>query len=159
VREVALGAYAHQDIPFEQLFNELQVERTLSHNSLFQVWFVLQNAPIPPLELTGLTLNPLAIDTGTARHDLNLNLSETPEGLSGFFEYKTDLFEATTIARMARLYEILIGTVVEKPDIQLNTLVSVLENIEKQQQLAQEEEFKTARRQKLGNIRRKPVKS
>jgi hypothetical protein len=60
---------------------------------------------------------------------------------------------------MARSYETLLGTVVEKPDIQLNTLVSVLENIEKQQQVAQEEEFKTTRRQKLGNIRRKPVKS
>lgn len=158
VREVALGAYAHQDIPFEQLFNELQVERTLSHNSLFQVWFVLQNAPIPPLELTGLTLNPLAIDTGTARHDLNLNLLETSKGLSGFFEYKTDLFDATTIARMARLYEMLLNTVIKQPDIQINALMDILENAENQQQLTQEQEFKKARRKKLGNIRRKQVK-
>jgi acyl carrier protein len=157
VREVALGAYAHQDIPFEQLFNELQVERTLSHNSLFQVWFVLQNAPIPPLELTGLTLNPLAIDTGTARHDLNLNLSETPEGLNGFFEYKTDLFYATTIARMAQQFELLLRSVVEQPDAKLNVLKQTLTETEKQQQLVKEKEFKQARSQKLGNIRRRAI--
>jgi hypothetical protein len=159
VREVALGAYAHQDLPFEKLVAELQPERSLGHNPLFQVWFVLQNAPMPTVELPGLTLNLVEVETGVARYDLKLDLTETPAGLAGFFEYKTDLFEASAIARMTQLYEMLLETVIAQPDIQLNALVEVLENAEKQQQLAHEEEFKTARRQKLGNIRRKPVKS
>jgi non-ribosomal peptide synthetase component F len=157
VREVALGAYAHQDIPFEQLVNELQIERSLSHNSLFQVWFVLQNTPIPALELTGLTLKPLVIATGTARHDLNLNLSETPEGLNGFFEYKTDLFDATTIDQMAQHFELLLCTIVEQPDANLNLLKQTIAEAQKQQQLLKEQEFKQARSHKLGKLRRRTI--
>jgi hypothetical protein len=159
VREVTLGAYAHQDLPFEKLVAQLQPERHLGQTPLYQVWFVLQNAPMPVVELPSLTLSLLEVETGAVRHDLKLDLTETPEGIQGFFEYKTDLFEASAIARMTQLYETLLETAIEQPDIQLNELIEVLENIEKQQQLAQEEEFKTARRQKLGSIRRKQVKS
>jgi len=158
VREVALGAYAHQDLPFEKLMAELQPERHLGHNPLFQVWFVLQNAPMPTVELPGLTLNLIEVETEVARYDLKLDLTETPEGLTGFFEYKTDLFEASAIARMVRLYETLLDTVIKQPDIPINSLVEDLENAEKQQQLIQEQEFKKARRKKLGNIRRKQIK-
>jgi non-ribosomal peptide synthetase component F len=159
VREVTLGAYAHQDLPFEKLVAELQPDRNLGQTPLYQVWFVLQNAPMPTVELPSLTLSFSQIDTGAVRHDLKLDLTETPEGLQGFFEYKTDLFETSAIARMAGLYETLLTTVVQQPDIQLNALLAALENAQKQQQLSQEEEFKTARRQKLGNIQRKQVKS
>jgi amino acid adenylation domain-containing protein len=159
VREVTLGAYAHQDLPFEKLVAELQPDRNLGQTPLYQVWFVLQNAPMPTVELPSLTLSFSQIDTGAVRHDLKLDLTETPEGLQGFFEYKTDLFETSAIARMAGLYETLLTTVVQQPDIQLNALLAALENAKKQQQLSQEEEFKTARRQKLGNIQRKQVKS
>jgi len=158
VREVTLGAYAHQDLPFEKLVAELQPDRNLGQTPLYQVWFVLQNAPMPTVELPSLTLSFSQIDTGVVRHDLKLDLTETPEGLQGFFEYKTDLFETSAIARMAGLYETLLTTVVQQPDIQLNALLAALENAQKQQQLSQEEEFKTARRQKLGNIQRKQVK-
>ncbi|MEQ8755470.1 MAG: condensation domain-containing protein, partial [Coleofasciculus sp. G1-WW12-02] len=158
VREVALGAYAHQDLPFEKLMAELQPERHLGHNPLFQVWFVLQNAPIPTVELPGLTLNLIEVETEVARYDLKLDLTETPEGLTGFFEYKTDRFEASVIARMVRLYETLLDTVIQQPDIPINSLVEFLENAEKQQQLTQEQEFKKARRKKLGNIQRKQIK-
>ena len=157
VREVALGAYAHQDLPFEKLVGELQPERNLGNNPLFQVWFVLQNTPMPTVELPGLTLNSLEVETGVARYDLKLDLTETATGLIGFFEYKTDIFEASTIARMTQFYETLLITVVEHPNIPLNELIEILRNTEKQQQLAQEQEFKTARHQKLGNIRRKSV--
>jgi hypothetical protein len=159
VREVTLGAYAHQDLPFENLVAQLQPERHWGQTPLYQVWFVLQNAPMPVVELPSLTLSLLEVETGAVRHDLKLDLTETPEGIQGFFEYKIDLFEASTIARMAQLYETLLDTVIKQPAIELNALVKVLEKIEKQQQLAQEEEFKTARRQKLGSIRRKQVKS
>lgn len=155
VREVALGAYTHQDLPFEKLVAQLQLERNLSHAPLFQVWFVLQNAPVSSLELSGLKLSFLETESGTVRHDLKLDLTETAEGIKGFFEYKADLFNATTIARMAELFERLLVLVVEDPNIKLNRLVEVLYEEENQQQILKNQELKEVRRQKLGKIGRK----
>jgi amino acid adenylation domain-containing protein len=157
VRETALGAYAHQDLPFEKLVAELQLERTLNHSPLFQVWFVLQNAPKSSLELEGLNLSILESESGMVRHDLKLQLAETPEGLQGFFEYKTDLFHATTINRMTVVLETLLTTVVKQPDILLDQLVELLYETEKQQQICQNKELQQARIQKLGKVERKAI--
>ncbi|MBR8840563.1 MAG: AMP-binding protein, partial [Stigonema ocellatum SAG 48.90 = DSM 106950] len=157
VREVALGAYTHQDLPFEKLVAELQLERNLNHTPLFQVWFVLQNAPMSALELLGLKLSFLEVQSTMVRHDLKLELSETPEGLKGFFEYKTDLFNATTIAQMVGLFEILLATVFEQPDIKLTHLVEILKEAEKQQQILKDQELKQARRHQLGQVKRKAI--
>jgi amino acid adenylation domain-containing protein len=157
VREVALGAYTHQDLPFEKLVAELQLERNLNHTPLFQVWFVLQNAPMSALELSGLKLSFLEVQSSMVRHDLKLDLSETPEGLKGFFEYKIDLFNATTIAQMVELFEILLATVVEQPDIKLTNLVEILKEAEKQQQIIKNQEFKQERRHQLGQVTRKAI--
>jgi acyl carrier protein len=154
LQEVALGAYAHQDLPFEKLVMELQPERQFGINPLFKVWFALQNNPMPPLELPGLTLSLSDVDIGAVRHDLKLGLTETPEGMECLFQYKTDLFEADAIARMADRYKTILSQVVKQPDIQLSTLRAILADAQKQQQLAKEEEFKASRRQKLGNIHR-----
>ncbi|HIP96962.1 MAG TPA: non-ribosomal peptide synthetase, partial [Anaerolineae bacterium] len=78
VREVALGAYTHQDLPFEMLVEALQPERDLSHAPLFQAAFALQNTPMETLELPGLTLSPLDVDSGTAKFDLTLVMAEGP---------------------------------------------------------------------------------
>jgi amino acid adenylation domain-containing protein len=102
VREVALGAYAHQDLPFEYLVEELQPDRNLSHNSLFQVAFVFQNAPTEELKLPDLTLSFLTQENRTAKFDLTLLIEDTESGLRGHFEYNTDLFDAPTITRMAQ---------------------------------------------------------
>ena len=155
VREVALGAYTHQDLPFEKLVTELQVERSNNRSPLFQVWFVLQNVPVSNLELEGLNLNIRDIESGMVRHDLNLNLSEISEDIEGFFEYKTDLFKATTIAQMAKLFETLLEIVAKQPDIHLKELVEMLNQYQKQQQTLENQEFKKARLQKLGKISRK----
>ncbi|RMF30995.1 MAG: non-ribosomal peptide synthetase, partial [Chloroflexi bacterium] len=80
VREVALGAYAHQDLPFEMLVEALQPQRDMSHSPLFQVMFVLQNVPLEALELPDLTLRPVDVDRGTATFDLTLSMAEGPEG-------------------------------------------------------------------------------
>jgi NRPS condensation-like uncharacterized protein len=157
VKETALGAYAHQDLPFEKLVAELQPERNLNHSPLFQVWFVFQNTPKFNFALKGLNLSLLESDNITVRHDLKLELSETPESLQGCFEYKTNLFNATTIARMAVLLETLLTTVVEKPDIQLDQLVKILQETEKQQQIRQNQELQKNRIQKLGKIERKTI--
>ncbi|MBE9170904.1 condensation protein [Pleurocapsales cyanobacterium LEGE 06147] len=157
VREVTLGAYAHQDLPFDKLVTDLQPERNLNSNPFFQTWFVLQNAPTPALELRDLTLNLELIETGVVRHDLKLNLTETPEGLKGFFEYKTDLFAASTIAQMAELFETVLTEIVQQPDIELRTLKTILAGVQKQQQLSQSKAFKAARRQKIRKINRRVV--
>jgi amino acid adenylation domain-containing protein len=116
VREVALGAYAHQDMPFERLVEELQPERDMSYNPLFQVMFVLQNAPVPEMEFSNLTLSPLKVDSKTAKFDLTLSLTETEQGLIGAFGYNTDLFNEVTITRTVGHWQTLLEGIVADPD-------------------------------------------
>ena len=122
VREVALGAYAHQDLPFEYLVEELQPERDLSHNPLFQVMFVLQNTPMEELKLPGLTLSSLNLDNRTAKFDLTLSMSSTELELIGSLEYNTDLFDATTITRMLAHWRTLLEGIVADPEQCLSKL-------------------------------------
>jgi len=110
------------DLPFEQLVEALQPERSLSHQPLFQVMFALQNAPMPELELPGLTLSSLEIDNATATFDLTLSLSESEQGLMGSLEYNTDLFEADTITRMLGHFQTLLAGIVADPQQRLNDL-------------------------------------
>jgi amino acid adenylation domain-containing protein len=110
VRGAALDAYAHQDLPFERLVEELRPERHLSHNPLFQVMFALQNAPAEPVELPGLKLAPLDFDWPTAKFDLGITFHETADGMAAAFEYPTDLFDPATLRRWAaHLGELLEG--------------------------------------------------
>jgi aspartate racemase len=122
VREVALGAYAHQDLPFEKLVEELQPGRDRSRTPLFQVMFVLQNTPTSALELPGLTVNPLNIDSGTAKFDLTLFITETAQGLRASLEYNTDLFNAATITRMLGNFHTLLKGIVANPQQRLSDL-------------------------------------
>ncbi|MGK7948457.1 MAG: amino acid adenylation domain-containing protein [Xenococcaceae cyanobacterium] len=115
VRQITLDAYAHQDLPFEQLVQELQPERNLSHSPLFQVMFVLQNVPIGKLELPGLTLTPIEQESKTAKFDLTLSMEETEQGLKGELEYNSDLFDAATIARMEGHFQVLLKGIVTNP--------------------------------------------
>ncbi|WP_052189507.1 non-ribosomal peptide synthetase [Xenorhabdus sp. NBAII XenSa04] len=100
VRERALAAYAHQDLPFEQLVEILQPERSLSYNPIFQVMLALNNISTQSLELPGLSVSPIEQPHRSAYFDLTLSLSETLDGLSGYLEYASDLFEHTTAERM-----------------------------------------------------------
>ncbi|MEH2041206.1 non-ribosomal peptide synthetase [Nostoc sp.] len=121
VRQVVLKAYAHQDVPFEKLV-EMQSGRDLSYTPLFQVMFALQNTPMPPLEFADLQLSPLVVDNGTAKFDLTLDLSETPNGIVGWVEYNTDLFDATTIERMVGHFQTLLEGIVNNPEQRLADL-------------------------------------
>ncbi|AVH69209.1 non-ribosomal peptide synthetase [Nostoc sp. 'Lobaria pulmonaria (5183) cyanobiont'] len=134
VREVALGAYAHQDLPFELLVEQLQPQRDLSHTPLFQVMFVLQNAPMSALELPDLTLSPVESDSNTAKFDLTLYMSETESGLVGNLEYNTDLFAENSIQRMAAHLQTLLSGIVTNPQASLSEL-SLLTQTEKHQLL------------------------
>ncbi|MEH2313988.1 MAG: amino acid adenylation domain-containing protein [Nostoc sp.] len=122
VREVALGAYTHQDLPFEKLVDELQPQRSLSYTPLFQVMFALKNAPMSALELPGLSLNLLASESGSTKFDLTLLMTETAQGLIGSLEYNTDLFESSTISRMAEHLQTLVSEIVANPQQRLSEL-------------------------------------
>ncbi|MEM9509540.1 MAG: amino acid adenylation domain-containing protein, partial [Cyanobacteria bacterium P01_E01_bin.35] len=115
VRQITWDAYDHQDLPFEKLVEELQPERDLSYSPLFQVKFMLDNAPQEELKLSDLTLNFLDSKTVTAKLDLSLDMYETDSGLLGSFEYNTDLFDETTIARMADHFCSLLSGIVDNP--------------------------------------------
>ncbi len=134
VREVMLGAYSHQDLPFEKLVEELQPERNLSHSPLFQVVFTLQNAPMKPLELSGLTLSPLEAESGVVRYDLALAMVETDEGLGGTWEYSTDLFDTATIVQMQGHLQTLLEGIVANPEQHISNL-PLLTEAEKQRLL------------------------
>ncbi len=136
VREVALGAYAHQDVPFEKLVEELQPERSLSHTPLFQMMFILQNAPRLALNLSGLTLKSLEFDSGTSQFDVTLSVVEVAEGLQAKLEYNTDLFDAATITRMLKHFQVLLEGVVANPDQKLSEL-PLLTDGERHQLLAE----------------------
>jgi amino acid adenylation domain-containing protein len=132
VREVALEAYAHQDLPFEKLVEEVQPERSLSHSPVFQVMLDLQNEPMHELELQGLHLAPLPFDSLMAKFDLVLTVSETDGRLIGQLEYNTDLFDAATVRRMARHLEHLLEAAISNPDEQVSRL-QLLTDDEQQQ--------------------------
>ncbi|MEG5063358.1 amino acid adenylation domain-containing protein [Microcoleus sp. B3-A4] len=134
IRELTLGAYAHQELPFEKLVEELQPNRDLSHSPLFQVMFAFQNASEFALELPGLSLNCQQIHSGTANFDLTLELEATATGIRGWFEYSLDLFESATIARMARYFQNLLEGIVANPSARLSDL-PLLAETERQQLL------------------------
>ncbi|WP_095989705.1 non-ribosomal peptide synthetase [Cystobacter fuscus] len=124
VREVALGAYAHQDVPFEKLVEELRPVRDMRYTPLFQVMFSLQNQPRERLELPGLTLTALEAVAGGAKFDLSLFFEEEAEGgLRGVFDYDASLFEEGTVARWASELVALLGAVARQPEVSLLRLL------------------------------------
>jgi non-ribosomal peptide synthetase component F len=133
---VTLGAYAHQDLPFEQLVEALQPERNLSHQPLFQVMFALQNAPMSALELPSLTISSLEMESSTAKFDLTLSMEDTEQGLVGSLEYNTDLFDAATISRMLEHFQTLLEGIVSNPEQRLSDL-PLLTQPERQQLLVE----------------------
>ena len=122
VRDVCLEAYAHQDLPFEKLVEELRPERDLSRNPLFQVMFVLQNTPRPLPQPAGLSIERVDVLAATSPFDLSLYLRERDGKLIGFFEYNTDLFEPSTIERMIGHFETLLKGIVADPERPISTL-------------------------------------
>ncbi|MBZ4409176.1 amino acid adenylation domain-containing protein [Myxococcus sp. XM-1-1-1] len=115
-RDACLGAYAHQEHPFERLVDELQVEREPGRSPLVQVLFALQNAPGGQLRLPGVQVAPLEVDTGTARFELFLSVEPSSNGWRGTLEYSTALFSEPTVARMAEHFVRLAETFVRAPE-------------------------------------------
>ncbi len=129
VREVCLGAYDHQDIPFEKLVEELHPQRELGHNPIFQVLFVLQNAPRATRELHGVTLSRLDADfEPPAKFDLTLGMAENPDGLRTTLKYNAELFDAVTIRRMLTHFQTLLEEIASHPEWPLAKLSLMPEN-------------------------------
>jgi len=122
VRAVALAAYAHQDIAFEQVLETLQIARDLSRHPIFQVLLAFQNAPMPMLKDPSLTVELFELDRTIARWDLALFFQESEHGLRVRAEYSTDLFTPATIRRMVDQFQILLARIVADPDQPLATL-------------------------------------
>jgi amino acid adenylation domain-containing protein len=123
VRETALGAWAHQDLPFETLVQDLAPERDLSRSPLFQVSFALQNAPAASPTLgPGILLAEEPIETGTAKFDLGLAFEEVPDGLVGGAEYSTGLFDPATIRRILGHFRALLEGIVAAPEARISDL-------------------------------------
>ena len=116
VRRATLDAYAHQDLPFERMVEELRVERSLSHGPVFQVLFGLQNTPPAPLSLPGVRAEELPIDPRAARFDLSVELRETGGRVAGGIEYDADLFDAATVERLTAHFHRLLEAVAADPD-------------------------------------------
>jgi amino acid adenylation domain-containing protein len=121
-REVTLGAYEHQEVPFERLVAELQPERSLGHSPLFQVLLTLQNAGDGGAALPGLSVSEVEAERGSAKLDLSLVLTATPRGLRGGLKYSTDLFERGTVDRMVGHLERVLEQVAADADVRLSRL-------------------------------------
>lgn len=122
VRAATLEAYDNQDVPFEQLVEVLKPERSAAYSPLFQVMLILQNTPMEGLELPGVILESVPVDMGTSKTDLRLSVTESHGGLSCSVEYRTDLFDASTIEIMGRHFDRLLRAVAADPEQQIGAL-------------------------------------
>jgi amino acid adenylation domain-containing protein len=122
VRETALGAYDHQDLPFEKLVEDMHPARDLSRPPLFQVMFQLRNVPNKPLRFPGLEVRDFDVPLRTAKFDLSVDITEEEDGLLCLFEFNTDLFEEGTIRRMMGHFRTLLEAVANDPDRKISVL-------------------------------------
>ncbi len=156
VREASLGAFAHQDLPFDKLVEELRPDRSLTHNPLVQVLFVMQNTPQMVKEFGGLKLGPLGVSS-TSRFDLVLFIND-PDGTPyATWMYNPNLFDEATIVRVASLYRVLLTAVATDPGTKLEALREILADAERQQRQADQKHFEETSLQKLRNVKRKAV--
>ena len=156
VRSSALGAYAHQDLPFDKLVEELQPERRFGHNPIVQTLFVMQNIPIQKQGFAGLDVRPFEIPVGWSKFDLALFMIEREDGLAGCWLYRRDLFEPSTIIEMAARYEALLREVTASPAIRLGALSQRVEE-EQTKQRNDRARRKRAQRDKLVRVELKAI--
>ena len=125
VRETTLGAYAHQEVPFDKLVEDLRPDRGLNHNPIVQVLFVMQNVPRPPRELAGLEIDSFEIPVTSSKFDLAVFVQETSSGPLMHWLYSTELFDRESVRRMAGQFEALLDNAIANPDARLHSLALV----------------------------------
>ena len=132
VQTVTQDGYEHQDLPFEMLVEELQLERKLDRNPLVQVGFILQNAANEAWNLPGLTIEEMSWELDSARFDLEFHLSEVNDGIAGFCCYNIDLFDGTTIARLLEHFQNILRAIIANPQQSVGLLPLLSEQEQKQ---------------------------
>jgi non-ribosomal peptide synthetase component F len=157
VRKTALEAYDNQDTPFHRLVAEVVPERDLALAPLYRVWFVLQVSQSSVPVFSGLSLSPIDMELQATKFDLALNLTETPQGIKGSFEYSPDLFNKSTIQRMAEDYETLLKLVVSKPEARLDELLDHIDEKDRRQRQLRRETHERSSKEKLRNMKRRVV--
>jgi hypothetical protein len=155
VRDVALNAYTYQDVPFEKVVEAIRPERSLKHMPLFQVKLTLQNMRFGELKLPGLELQPEPIERRAFDLDLYLEIVELPDGLSGYFLYSMDLFDAATIARMSSRFATLLAAIASRPESTFSELKQILTESDQREQAEKQRKRAESRLKKFNNI--KPV--
>ena len=157
VRHTTLDAYAHQDVPFEKIVEELRPERDISRSPFFQVVFTLQNNPPRSLKLSGLDITGVPIELGATTYDLIFNMRDTGQGLIASMTYNKNLFDASLIERMVGSAETLLSTVIENPDLSLSELEVILRQSDARRIAAVERQFAEARKRKLQSVKRRTI--
>jgi acyl carrier protein len=158
IRETTLGAFAHQDLPFEKLVEELRPERSLTHNPLVQVLFVMQNIPHVTRDFGGLKTGPLGVSS-TSRFDLVLFINDPDGSPYATWMYNPNLFDASTISLMSELYQAVLTAVARETELSLSALTERLREATKEHGAAQQRKFQQASINKLRGMKRKPAGS
>ncbi|MFB6277513.1 MAG: condensation domain-containing protein [Halothece sp.] len=156
VRNVALGAYAHQELPFGKLVEELKPERQAGQTPLVQVLFVLQNTPLPEFETSDLELGAIAINDQSSKFNLGFFLGERSDGLLGTWRYRSELFNHSTIEEMSARFTAVLNSIIANPDTRLNQL-DLETPTEKEEKMKQQEKRKASRFKSFKNIKPKAV--
>ncbi|HEV2799878.1 MAG TPA: condensation domain-containing protein [Pyrinomonadaceae bacterium] len=157
VRETALGAYAHRELPFEKLVEVVNPTRSAKYAPVFQVKFVLQNMPTEEMDMQGLRLEPFLVDTVAAKFELTPMLWEKPDGLAGWFEYNRDLFTGATVERFARQFKLILSSIVVEPAIALAELKERLAADDRERLARQKVGRAESLRQRFKSIKPKAV--
>ena len=156
IRAVTLGAYAHQDMPFDRLVGALRPERDLAQTPLFQILFVLQNAPATAFALRDLAVERIPSEIETSKFDLGLFLGEHDDGLTASWIYKTDLFDRATVASLAGQLEAVLHSAVAHPERRISALEMHSEQ-ERSRQVMDQRREREARLERLGRGRRRAI--
>jgi amino acid adenylation domain-containing protein len=157
VREVALGAYAHQSLPFDKLVEELAPARDLSRNPLFQAAFSFDSSTPENIKLSQLDIQPIEFEGRPIRFDLVVALRDTGDGLTGAIQYNSDLFNASRMTRMRDHFGMLLANVAANPEAKLSELIAQLSEADRQHHDEQVRGFKQARSRMLRNAKVKTV--
>ena len=157
VREVALGAYAHQDLPFDRLVEALKPERNLKYAPFFQIKLVLENTSTGDLELPGVKIDQLETESSEAKLDLILVLRERSEGLQGWFEYNGDLLDASTVTRFAENLEIILRHALSSPTRRISELQEVVTSLESKRHALEQQHYEDTWRESFRTIKPQPI--
>jgi non-ribosomal peptide synthetase component F len=159
VRTVTLEGYLHQDVPFERVVEAVNPPRERNRTPLFQTKFVLQNAPRPKLEMAGLQLSEIELNSGIAKFDLLINVFQQDGNLRMLWEYSTEIFRESTIKRMVECFVTLLESVAANPDQCLHESVAVLEQADLRIRKSDDEKRHHTLREKLIQKSKKAISS